>query len=340
MEFTILENGLDSLNEAINYYIKGKEHNDERSFKFCILLLDHCAELLLKEILHKAHEVLIYDNIDTFKIEDPQTVGFKTALMRVEKICKVNLFQYKNYLLDLSNLRNKITHYKFSITLDWCTQVILNSISAIEYIMHSILHKTFEEFNNILDNKKIKQLHNYADVCRKKKDDINRDIENNNLIRISVKYNKVNKPIYIPCCKCGENYLVLDGANISCKFCGAKFPDVYNMLQEDINEVISSHMSREIGKKKEVLGNICRCNNCDNNTLIFSSICNKWICLVCGYSFDSISCHFCDKEFPDIPDGYTLAESHDNTNESLFLCTECGQMLKDNLYDSMYYRFE
>ena len=105
MKFSILENSMDSLNEAIDYYKNGKEYNDERCFKFCVLLLSHCAELMLKEILFQQHEVLIYEDID--KVGE-KTIGFRLALKRVNTICKIDLGRYSTYLSDLVNLRNII----------------------------------------------------------------------------------------------------------------------------------------------------------------------------------------------------------------------------------------
>ena len=70
MKLNIIENAMDSLSEAIQYYKSGIEYNDDRSFKYCILLLSHCAELCIKEILLREHKVLIFEDIDDNRPEE------------------------------------------------------------------------------------------------------------------------------------------------------------------------------------------------------------------------------------------------------------------------------
>ena len=59
MEFDLVENALHSLSEAISYYNEADENDNADKFKFCVLLTNHCAELLLKEILRRNHPALV-----------------------------------------------------------------------------------------------------------------------------------------------------------------------------------------------------------------------------------------------------------------------------------------
>ena len=66
-EFNLIENALHSLKEAINYYTEADEQDNSDMYKFCVMLSCHCAELLLKEILHQNHPALVFENIDQIK---------------------------------------------------------------------------------------------------------------------------------------------------------------------------------------------------------------------------------------------------------------------------------
>lgn len=45
MEFDLIHNAMHSFNEAIGYYVAGKNNDIPDLFKFSILLVSHCAEL-------------------------------------------------------------------------------------------------------------------------------------------------------------------------------------------------------------------------------------------------------------------------------------------------------
>ncbi|MCD2347244.1 hypothetical protein [Clostridium guangxiense] len=331
MKFNMLENAMDSLNEAIDYYKNGIDNNDERCFKFCILLLSHSAELILKEILYTQHEILIYEDIDRVKNENDKTVGFKLALHRIKNIYKVDLGRYNNYLLELSDVRNNIQHYKFSISSEMCTNIITSSFSAIEYIIYNVLHRTFNDFEDIITEEQIEFLHDDKKMYNKKKKDIAQDILDHNMVKIGVEYIK-NKFIYIPCPHCSEETLVNEGDIIECKFCGRKFNSIEDMYNEDFNCVISTHMCREIGRRKDVLRNIYECENCNNDTLIYSEVLGEWICLSCGTHISSITCDDCGDEVPNCEYNYTFAQSYTDTEDYMYLCNSCGKKLKDSEY--------
>ena len=69
LEYGLVENALDSLREAMNYYNEGDEEDNANQYKFSILLSAHCVELLLKEILRRNHPALLFENIDSVNIQ-------------------------------------------------------------------------------------------------------------------------------------------------------------------------------------------------------------------------------------------------------------------------------
>ena len=195
----MLENAMDSLSESIEYYKSGVKYKDERCFKYCILLLAQSAELCLKEVLSREHDVLIYENIDESKEkEDRITINFKMALNRVKNICNINLGAYSTYIENLVKYRNKIQHYKCEVSFENCQSLLTSSFSAIEHIVINILEQNFNEFDEIISHDDIEYLRKDTLALAQRKKDISKEINENNLRRVAFEYRK-EKYIYIPC---------------------------------------------------------------------------------------------------------------------------------------------
>lgn len=336
MEYDLIGNGMDSLNEAIELYKRGKEFNDGSRFKYCILILAHSAELILKEILFAEHEYLLYEDIDDVKEENPQTVGFRKALSRVEKICKIDLFAYENYLIDLISIRNQIQHYKFKLSQEYCDKIIIQSFSAIEYIVTEVLGKTFNDFGDYISSDQIDYLHDDKDVYDKRKKDISRDIRDSGLKKLGIEYD-LNKFIYIPCPNCSEITLVKNHSKIICKFCGIQYDSIQSVYDDDWNCIIQEHMLREIGRRRDNFNSeVFPCPSCNEDAVIL--IDKKWQCLACAFEiYDTIACDHCCKDIPHSEYFYLFAQSYTNAENYHYLCKECGEKLRDSelgvLYD-------
>lgn len=59
IELDLLDNAIDSLNEALSKYQQGKK-GDTKAYKFCIQHLSHFFELILKFYVTQSHPLLIY----------------------------------------------------------------------------------------------------------------------------------------------------------------------------------------------------------------------------------------------------------------------------------------
>ena len=180
LEYGLVENALDSLREAMNYYNEGDEEDNANQYKFSILLSAHCVELLLKEILRRNHPALLFENIDSIKDlqdDDNQTVGYKNAIKRVKKLCGVDLQQYETYIDELGRVRNQIQHYKCSINGEYHKQLMAKTFSAIEFIFRDILGLKFEDYENIIEPADIDFLHEDIAANKARKKDIVKDFE-------------------------------------------------------------------------------------------------------------------------------------------------------------------
>ena len=79
----IYENAVDSLRIGMESFLKERNYS---SRKHAILTLFHSTELLLRELLHRTHPLLIYKNIDAKITDDALTVGIKDILVRLDNL--------------------------------------------------------------------------------------------------------------------------------------------------------------------------------------------------------------------------------------------------------------
>ena len=162
LEYGLVENALDSLRESMAYYTEGDETHNVNQYKFSILLAAHCAELLLKEILRRNHPALLFENIDvvnSLEDDDNQTVGYRVAIQRVKRLCKIDMRHYENNLVELGRVRNQIQHYKCVINGAYHKELMARAFSSIEFLFREILGLRFEAYENIIDRADIEFLH-------------------------------------------------------------------------------------------------------------------------------------------------------------------------------------
>lgn len=117
-DLDLLENAIDSLNEAILKYMEGSEGN-HNAYKFCILHYSHFLELLFKYYVYKAHPLLIYKNPFAKKIdENSLTIGLPDAIQFLKNEGKDLSIEFLSDLDWIKQLRNKIEHHKFSMDVE------------------------------------------------------------------------------------------------------------------------------------------------------------------------------------------------------------------------------
>lgn len=335
MEYGLVENALHSLREAMNYYHEGDEDANATQYKFSILLSAHCAELLIKEVLRRNHPALLYEDVDQVKdiySDDNQTVGYKTAIQRVKKLCGVELRQYENYLNELGGVRNKIQHYKYSIKGAYHKELMARTFSAIEFLFREILELRFEDYEEIIDSDDIEFLHEDVAANKARKSDISKEFKEGRAQKFHFEYNE-GKYIEVICPNCGTECLAIDGS-IKCKFCGAEFDNYEALHEADYGCITSQNMLREIGRRKHLfLSRVFECPECEYDTLVQLEN-REWKCLVCGHSVtDSINCDECGDEIPNSDGFYEVAISDTCADDFKFLCPNCA---KEYRTDEMY----
>jgi len=131
IEFDLLENALDSLNEALSKYQEGKSGN-EKAYKFCVQHLSHFLELILKYYVTQSHPLLIYKNPFAQSINnESQTIGLHEAINFLKNEGHKISDKFEKDIKWLKKLRNDIEHHKFEMDVDEVEETIGRLMSAV-----------------------------------------------------------------------------------------------------------------------------------------------------------------------------------------------------------------
>lgn len=131
IELDLLENSMDSLNEALAKYQQGKEGN-EKAYKFCVQHLSHFLELILKYYVTQSHPLLIYKNPFAKTLEDEsQTIGLHEAINFLKNEGHEISEKFEKDIKWLKRLRNNIEHHKFEMNVNEVEETIGRLMSAV-----------------------------------------------------------------------------------------------------------------------------------------------------------------------------------------------------------------
>lgn len=135
IEFSLLENALDSIEQAVELlaWEGGAESNSR--LKQAILLTGHAVELLLKERLRRIHPSLIWEDVEKYPRVDARTVGVDRALIRLAQIGGIVLAPSDvNVVRSLRHTRNAIEHFVWRTSRSEANQIVGNGLSfAIDF---------------------------------------------------------------------------------------------------------------------------------------------------------------------------------------------------------------
>ncbi len=215
----LLDNAIDYLNEAMQYYLKARDTDDNRLYKYCILHSVSFAELFLKHYISLESELLIYKNI-TKKIDDKSpTITLKEALQILKNLNKIHLDKMELEIEKLQSLRNNAQHKHTSYNSEEVD-------SIIGQLLYAFI--TFDENNNkvgIIDRAKneYKKTLNYMkdgytgrlDQALEKINAIEKEADKN--LRIG-EHSNFHKGM--ECEQCWNPTLYRIGQEYECAFCG------------------------------------------------------------------------------------------------------------------------
>jgi flagellin-specific chaperone FliS len=149
VSFNLLENGVDSIIEGMNYFIS--DSKTSRKYKFALLLVAHGVELILKERLARINDILIYANIDKLDrldrndTESLPTVSLLDAIERL-KHAKVAIDpKWVMVCRRMQKKRNEIQHLRVSLDIDEAKNIVGETIDFLIPFMRDELGKDLEQ---------------------------------------------------------------------------------------------------------------------------------------------------------------------------------------------------
>lgn len=150
IELGLLENAIDSLNEALAKYQEGIDGN-EKAHKFCVQHLSHFLELVLKYYVTQSHPLLIYKNPFAKEInEESQTIGLFEAINFLKNEGHAIPEKFEKDLKWLKKLRNNIEHHKFSMKAEEVEETVGRLMSAV--VAFDELHKNIDLSSHISED--------------------------------------------------------------------------------------------------------------------------------------------------------------------------------------------
>lgn len=201
LKLDLLENAIDSIVHGLEHYVEGKEN--PTSYKFAILHVAQGVELILKERLRREHWVLIYE-----KVEKPitsRTVGFETAVLRMQGICNITLEKYIDALSKLKDARNEVEHYKVSLSGEEAAALIGSNIPFLVEFLNDELKTTLRE--HIEDEEIWLELldieHVFKQAIVKAREEL--------ALMLEYKEKDQEYPTVVECPMCGLEYIVIKG---------------------------------------------------------------------------------------------------------------------------------
>lgn len=199
-ELDLLENAVDSLNEALRKYQEGTK-GDLRAYKFAILHFAHFVELLFKYYVTQSHPLLIYKDPFSKNLKKERTIGLWEAVQFLKNEGKDVDPSFFSDMEWLKKLRNDIEHHKFTMNvaevrraLGRLTQSVIdfNDTHADIDIYDHIDSDTFKVFEELADEHKAELANAQREAAEESPDGDAHDCticwSKNTAIRVNKKY--------------------------------------------------------------------------------------------------------------------------------------------------------
>lgn len=124
VKFSLLENALDSVEIGLEYFSKARKGHDRKDYKQCLLNLFQAAELLLKAVVSRQEERIIFNPKSLIKhCKNPEhpteSELHRCQSVNIEQLCKLLAEHYPcafsdtafNIMKAVAQMRNNIQHF-------------------------------------------------------------------------------------------------------------------------------------------------------------------------------------------------------------------------------------
>ena len=141
LKFNLLENALDSLNEALRKYSEESESN--KHYKYTLLHLTHFLELFLKFAIYQEQPLLVYRKPYADLRESSETISLLETIKLLKNLKKPLPSNFHDVIREINDIRNQIMHFEFSLEIQKINELIGSIMVAF---------KQFNEVNQICPN--------------------------------------------------------------------------------------------------------------------------------------------------------------------------------------------
>lgn len=251
LKLSLLENAFDFLNCSLDFFVRARNQDSQKEWKFAILNIVHAIELLLKERLRREHELLIYANIDKYKPISRQTptVTWQVLIERIKYVLGNDLEKIDAGRIDKAReLRNQMVHYDIELHFPEIYHEYANLWNFVREFTEKILGENFSQRINTelqVENDDLGALfyeeivyYNSIFMAKELKDDILQEQLNTHITIDGIEYQRIkygdpeehanfelgSTPYFAhPCgdCSVGKGQVHLIGCDIErCPKCG------------------------------------------------------------------------------------------------------------------------
>ncbi len=162
LQLNLLENAYDYLNSSLEYVVRAKREGTPRLWKFAVLHIAFCMELMLKERLKRAHELLIYSNIDKYKpiTRETKTVPWNVLVERIRYVMGEQFEKIDVGRLHLAQrLRNQILHYDVEFDFPVIYHDFANLLNFVREFHKEIRNSDDETLHQHVDRELLAEEH-------------------------------------------------------------------------------------------------------------------------------------------------------------------------------------
>lgn len=283
IDYTLTENALDFIHEAIGRYNFYKENDGERQkkhLKYCVLHISSGIELLLKQRLYNEHWSYIVDNLDDkgLNIENFQDGNFRSvdsnkSIERLGKLCKVCFKQNElKTLKQLRDKRNKLEHFALTDSRESLLACIIDSLHfALNFIDTHFKYLEMSQEKSISlqpINEALKDLEEFQEKrC--------------NLITHQIQQDGINPESLFMCPGCLRKFYLVEDCDSKCLFCDHK-EDPDKMAHFYLSEIcgLSDYIIFKDGGEWPQF----TCPGCGNEALVVRD--DRYFCFSCNTTFE------------------------------------------------------
>lgn len=154
LKLNLLENAYDYLNASLEYVVRARHTQSQMAWKFAILNISFAIELMLKERLRRANELLIYADLDTYRpiTRETKTVSWTVLIERIKYVLGDDFAKVDAGRLSLAQrLRNQMLHY--DVVLDF---------PGVYHDFANLLNFTTQFYNEYIRQSKQETLHKHV----------------------------------------------------------------------------------------------------------------------------------------------------------------------------------